>query len=232
MQQDAGIVAAGMAEHIESAVEQFREGDWLQNQAQPVIPVVVIGAFLTLLDEQRQTFPDMIQAGHRREGVIDRRRHGAYRHFDQLVDRVGDILGGGAPVSNPESLTDLSIQLLIHPSGGPDQGDPRLAPDKVTRLAQQADDQVLFLSQGQHVIRINVLDVSCLLHPDRIAVLLRQGVGADFRLALTTITARDLRDLGENHLLQLCARRGGDIGGLQHGADMLDEQDQRGKGRQ
>src|SRR2546423_1498273 len=46
------------------------------------------------LDEQRQTIPHVNQASHSSEGVIDRRRHGSYGHFDELVDSVFDILGG------------------------------------------------------------------------------------------------------------------------------------------
>jgi len=94
MQQDTGIVATGMTKHIEGGAEQLIEGNRLENKAKPAILVVVMGAFLTLPDEQRQTIAHVIQASHRREGVIDRRRHGSDGHFDELVDSVFDILGG------------------------------------------------------------------------------------------------------------------------------------------
>ena len=73
VQQDTGIVATGMAKHIEGSAEQLIEGNRLDHQAKPAFPVVVMGAFLTLPDEQRQAIPRVIQARHRGEGVIDRR---------------------------------------------------------------------------------------------------------------------------------------------------------------
>ena len=95
-----------------------------------------MGVFLTLPDEQRQTIPHVIQAGHRSEGVIDRRRHGSDGHFDKLVDSVFDILGGRALVSNLEGMANVSLQLLVEQIGGPDQGNHCALVDKVTRLAQ------------------------------------------------------------------------------------------------
>ncbi len=230
VQKDASIVAAGMAKQIESAVEQLGESDRLQNQAQTVILVVVIGVFLSMLDKQRQTFPKMIQAGHSRERVIDGGRHGSHRHFDELVDRVGDILGGCTPVSNPECFPDWLIQFLIHPSGGSNRDDPRLMPDQGTRLAQQSDDQVMFPSQGKQILRIDKLDVSHAYHSQRITVFLYKPLGS---LSDGSSIAPDhIWDLGMDNTPQLCTCRGGDIRSLQHGADMLDQQDQRGKGCQ
>lgn len=121
VQQNAGIIAAVMAEYIKGSPEQLVKVNQLQDQSQPVILVSVIRAFFTLLDELRQTLLNKIQAGHRREGVVDRWRHGADCHFDELVDRVDDILGGCASVSNLEGVTDLSIQVLINPSSGSNQ---------------------------------------------------------------------------------------------------------------
>ena len=102
----------------------------------------------------------MIQAGHGRERVIDRRRHGAYGHFGELVDRVFDILGRCAHVPKLEGAANQLIELCVDPTGGPDQGDHRAGPDKVPRLVQQADDQVLVLGQGEQDRRIDVLDVT------------------------------------------------------------------------
>src|SRR6266571_5232190 len=126
-----------MTKHIEGGAEQLIEGNRLENKAKPAILVVVMGAFLTLPDEQRQTIAHVIQASHRREGGIDRRRHGSYSHFDELIDRVFDILGGRALVANLESLANLSLQLLFDPTGGPGQGNNCAMPDKMTRLVQQ-----------------------------------------------------------------------------------------------
>src|SRR6266487_2244453 len=113
MQQDTGIVATGMTKHIEGGAEQLIEGNRLENKAKPTILVVVMGVFLTLPDEQRQTIPHVIQARHRREGVIDRRRHGSDGHFDELIDSLFDILGGRALVANLEGVANLSLQLLV-----------------------------------------------------------------------------------------------------------------------
>jgi PAS domain-containing protein len=56
--------------------------------------------------------------------------------------------------------------------GGPDQGNNHITPDKMTRFVQQADDQILFICQVKHGIGIDVLDVTGLFHPHRIAICL------------------------------------------------------------
>ncbi len=122
--------------------------------------VVVMGAFLTLPNEQRQAIAHVIQARHRGEGIIDGRRHGSDSHFDELVDSVFDILGRRALASNLEGMANLFFQLLIEPVGGPDQGDYFATADKVTRFVHQADGQISFLYQGQYELRIDVLDVA------------------------------------------------------------------------
>ena len=76
------------------------------------MPVVIMGAFLTLPDEQRQTIAHVIQARHRGEGIIDRRRHGSHGHFDELVDSVFDILGGRASVTNLEGQDDCDVSVV------------------------------------------------------------------------------------------------------------------------
>ena len=137
-----------------------------------------MGVFLTLPDEQRQAIPHVIQARHRRERVIDSRRHGSHGHFDELIDSVFDILGWRAPVSNLEGMANLSLQLLVEPPGGPDQGNHFATANKVTRLVQQADDQISFLYQAQHVLRIDVLDVPGVLHTNRMSPLSPPGYRA------------------------------------------------------
>ena len=215
VQQHTGIVATCMAKHIEGGAEQFIEGNRLEHKAKPTIPVVVMGAFLTLPDEQRQAIPHVIQARHRGEGVVDRRRHGSDSHFDELVDSVFDVLSGHALVSNLEGMANLFLQLLIHSTGRPDQGNHFATADKVTRLVQQADDQIPFLYQGQHVLRIDVLDVPGAPHTNRRALCLQQGIGRFLVILPLVITAPDLiRDLRTYHVQQLCTSRGRDIGGL------------------
>ena len=49
VQQDTGIVATGMAQHIEGGAEQLIEGHRLEHKAKSAFPVVVMGAFLTCL---------------------------------------------------------------------------------------------------------------------------------------------------------------------------------------
>ena len=106
VQQDAGVVATGVAEHVEGGAEQVRKGGPFQDKTQRTVPVIVHGIVLALLDERRQAIPQMIQASHGRERVVDRRRHGAHSHFGELIDRVDDILGRSAHVAKLESAAD------------------------------------------------------------------------------------------------------------------------------
>jgi hypothetical protein len=56
----------------------------------------------------------MIQAGHGGEGVVDRGRHGPHSHLSELVDRVLDVLVGGAPVSDLDGAPKQHFEVLIY----------------------------------------------------------------------------------------------------------------------
>ena len=239
VQQNTGIVAAGMAEHSEGATEQLNERHRFQDQARFAILVAVMGVIFPLPDEGHQAIAQMIQAGHGRKRVIDRRRHGAHRHFGELVDRVADILGRCAHIPDLDGMAHELLALRIDPTGGPNQGDHHTSSDKVAGLVQQADDQVFVPGQGQQELRIDELDVTGILDTERIACRCCQGfqnvlaVGAGCRPVLPIIVARTVcRVRRADYILQFCARPSCDIRRLQHGADVLDQQDQRGKGCQ
>src|SRR5512135_1365258 len=134
VQQDPGVVATGMPEHIESGAEQLAKSNRLQHQAQSAVSIGVMGASGPVPDELHQAIRQMVQARHCRERVIDRRRHSADGHFGQLVDRIFDILGGRAPIPDLEGVAKLSRQLLVDATGGPDQGHHRIRPDKMPRF--------------------------------------------------------------------------------------------------
>ena len=109
-----------MPEHIEGSAQQLVKGGRLQDQAQPVIPVVVVGTLPALLDKQTQAFAEMIQAGHGRERIIDRRRHGKPFHsigYREIVLYLKGVIGlrrdGGTDQNGDAPLCEATIYLVF-----------------------------------------------------------------------------------------------------------------------